>query len=147
LAPRARHNGGMTFRTHLLAFAVSATLGGAALAADLPPASSDSPEADASLYGQSVTLPRQAVACSERIAGYTPRFQKFYDAWMSENATHIANGSKFIHDQARVGGVDADAGMIKLADADLERLRKTSLELLARHCQLMLDSMAPPVAN
>ena len=137
----------MTFRTHRLAFAVSATFGGAALAADLPPASSDSPEADASLYGESVTLPRQALACTERIADYAPRFQKSYDAWKAENAAHIANGSKFIHDQARVGGVDADAGMAKLADADLERLRKTSLELLARHCQLMLESMAPAAAN
>jgi hypothetical protein len=137
----------MTFRTHLLAFVVSAAFGGAALAADPPVASSDSPEADASLYGESVTLPRQAVACSERIADYLPRFQKSYDAWRSANATHIANGSQFIHDQARVGGVDADAGMAKLADADLERLRKTSLEMLVRHCQLMLESMAPPAAN
>ena len=137
----------MTYRTHLLVLAVSATLGGAALAAETPVAQSNSPEADASLYGQSVTLPRQAVACSERLADYLPRFQKFYDAWSKENATAIANGSKFIHDQARVGGVDADAGMAKLADADVERLRKTSLELLARHCQLMLESMAPPATN
>ena len=144
---QARHNGGMTFRTHLLALVASATFGGAAFAAEPPAALSDSPEADASLYGQSVTLPRQAVACAERIADYTPRFQKFYEAWKSENAAHIANGSKFIHDQARVGGVDADAGMAKLADADVERLRKTSLELLARHCQLMLESMAPPAIN
>ena len=40
-----------------------------------------------------------------------------------------------------------DAGMNKLADADSERLRKTSIELLARHCQLMLESMAPPAVN
>jgi hypothetical protein len=137
----------MTFRTHLLALVVSATFGGAALAAETPVAQSNSPEADASLYGQSVTLPRQAVACSERIADYQPRFQKFYDAWAKENAAHIANGSKFIHEQAKVGGVDADAGMAKLADSDVARLRKTSLELLARHCQLMLESMAPPATN
>jgi hypothetical protein len=137
----------MTFRTHFLALVVSATLGGTALAAETPAAQSNSPEADASLYGQSVTLPRQAVACAERIADYQPRFQKFYDAWSKENAAHIANGGKFIHDQAKVGGVDADAGMAKLADADVERLRKTSLELLARHCQLMLESMAPPATN
>ncbi len=137
----------MTFRTHLLALAVSATLGGAAFAAETPVAQSNSPEADASLYGQSVTLPRQATACAERIADYMPRFQKFYDAWKIENAAHIANGGKYIHDQAKVGGVDADAGMSKLADADVERLRKTSLELLARHCQLMLESMAPPATN
>jgi hypothetical protein len=137
----------MTFRTHLLALVVSATLGGTASAAEPPAAQSNSPEADASLYGQSVTLPRQAVACSERIADYLPRFQKFYDAWTKENATHIANGSKFIHEQAKVGGVDADSGMAKLADADVERLRKTSVELLARHCQLMLESMAPPATN
>jgi len=37
--------------------------------------------------------------------------------------------------------------MSKLADADVERLRKTSAELLARHCQLMLDSLAAPAAN
>ena len=134
-------------RTHLLVLAVSATLGGAALAAEPPAASSDSPEADASLYGQSVTLPRQAVACSERVADYMPRFQKFYDAWRTENAAQIAVGNKFIHDQASKGGVDADAGMAKLADADVERLRKTSTELLARHCQLMLESMAPPSTN
>jgi hypothetical protein len=137
----------MTSRIHLLALVVSAILGGTASAAEPPAAQSNSPEADASLYGQSVTLPRQAVACSERIADYMPRFQKFYDAWRTENATHIANGSNFIHDQARAGGVDADAGMSKLADADVERLRKTTVELLARHCQLMLESMAPPAIN
>jgi hypothetical protein len=137
----------MTFRSPLLVLAACATLGGAALAAESPSASSDSPEADASLYGQSVTLPRQAAACSERIADYQPRFQKFYDAWRSENAARIANGGKFIHEQAAKGGVDADAGMAKLADADVERLRKTSVELLARHCQLMLESLAPPATN
>ena len=137
----------MTFRTQLLALVASASLGGVAFAAETPVAQSNSPEADASLYGQSVTLPRQATVCSERIADYAPRFQKFYDAWKSENAAHIANGSQFVHEQARVGGVDADAGMNKLADADAERLRKTSLELLVRHCQLMLYSMAPPATN
>jgi hypothetical protein len=136
----------MTLRIHLLALAVSAMLGGTAFAAEEPVALSNSPEADATLYGQSVTLPRQAVACAERIADYTPRFQKFYDAWSHENAAHIANGGKFIHEQAARGGVDADAGMSKLADADVDRLRKTSVELLARHCQLMLESMAPPAA-
>jgi len=137
----------MTLRTHFLVLAVSATLGGAALAAEPPAAQSDSPEADASLYGQSVTLPRQATACAERIADYMPRFQKFYDVWRSDNAVRIANGGKFIHEQAAKGGVNADDGMAKLADADVERLRKTSLELLTRHCQLILDSLAPPVAN
>jgi hypothetical protein len=137
----------MTLRSTLLVLAVSATLGGAALAAEPPAAQSDSPEADASLYGQSVTLPRQAAACAERIADYMPRFQRFYDAWRSDNAVRIANGGKFIHEQAAKGGVNADDGMAKLADADVERLRKTSLELLARHCQLIIDSLAPPAAN
>jgi hypothetical protein len=137
----------MTFRTTLLAVAALAVFGGAAHAADIPAAVSNSPEADASLYGQSVTLPRQAAVCAERIADYMPRFRKIYDLWLSQNAAQIADGSKFIHDQAKVGGVDADAGMNKLADADSERLRKTSIELLARHCQLMLESMAPPAVN
>lgn len=134
-------------RTHLLVLAVSATLGGAALAAEPPAASSDSPEADASLYGQSVTLPRQAAACSERVADYMPRFQKVYDAWRRENAARIESGGRYIHEQAAKGGVNADEGMARLADADVERLRKTSPELLVRHCQLMLDSLAPPAAN
>jgi hypothetical protein len=90
---------------------------------------------------------RQATVCAERIADYMPRFQKSYDAWRNANAAQIATGDKFIHEQASKGGVDADSGMAKLADADVERLRKTSMELLARHCQLMLESMAPPAAN
>ncbi len=137
----------MTFRLQLLALAVSASLGGAALAAETPVAQSNSPEADASLYGQSLTLPRQAAVCADRIADYMPRFQKFYDAWRAENARQIADGDRFIHEQATKGGVDADAGMAKLVDADVERLRKTSIELLAHHCQLMLESMAPPSVN
>ena len=137
----------MMFRSQLLALAVFATLGGAVLAAETPAAQSNGPEAEASLYGQSLTLPRQAAVCAERIADYMPRFQKFYDAWRAENAVQIANGDKFIHEQASKGGVDADAGMAKLADADVERLRKTSIELLAHHCQLMLESMAPPSVN
>ena len=137
----------MTSRIHFLALAVFATLGGTALAAEEPAAVSDSPETAATLYGQSVSLPRQATACAERIADYMPRFQKFYDAWRAENATQIAAGSKFIHEQAAKGGVDADAGLAKLADADVERLRKTSTELLAHHCQLMIESLAPPATN
>lgn len=134
-------------RIHLLALVVSATLGGSALAADPPAALSNSPEADASLYGESLTLPRQAAVCADRIADYLPRFQHVYDAWRAENAAQIANGGRFIHEQAAKGGVDADAGLAKLADADVERLRRTTLELLAHHCQLMLDSLAPPAAN
>jgi hypothetical protein len=132
----------MTLRTSLLVFAVSAIVGGAALAAEPPAASSDSLETDASLYGQSVTLPRQAGACSERIADYMPRFQKVYDAWRRDNAARIESGGRYIREQAARGGVDADEGMARLADADVERLRKTSLELLVRHCQLMLESLA-----
>lgn len=137
----------MTSRIQLLAAAALALLGGVALAADQPAAQSDSPQTDASLYGESVMLPRQAAVCAERIADYMPRFQRAYDAWHDLNAAHLAAGSKLIHDQARVGGVDADAGMNKLAEADVQRLRKTSIEMLARHCQLMLESMAPPAAN
>ncbi|MEO5687059.1 MAG: hypothetical protein ABIR54_06815 [Burkholderiaceae bacterium] len=137
----------MTSRIHLLAFVAFATLGSAAFAADPPAALSNSPEADAALYGESVMLPRQAAACAERIADYMPRFQHAYDAWHHQNETRIAIGSKVIHDQAKVGGVDADAGMNKLAEADFERLRKTTLEKLANHCQLILESMAPPATN
>jgi hypothetical protein len=133
----------MTSRTHLLVLAMFATLGGAAHAIE-PAARSNSPEADASLYGESVMLPRQAAVCAERIADYAPRFQHAYDAWHAENAAPIERGSKFMHEAAAKGGVDADAGMAKLGDAEVERLRKTTLELLAHHCQLILESMAPP---
>jgi hypothetical protein len=137
----------MKFRSHLLAAAALALLGSAAIAAEQPAAQSNSPETDASLYGESVMLPKQAAVCAERIADFMPRFQHAYDAWHDQNAAHIANGSKVIHDKARAGGVDADASMDKLGEADIERLRKTSLELLARHCQLILESMAPPATN
>lgn len=133
----------MTIRFHLLALAVFAALGGSAHAAD-PVAQSNSPEAAAALYGESLMMPRQAAVCAERIAGYAPRFQRSYDAWHAENAAVIAVGSKVIHDSAAKGGVDADAGMVQLGDREVERLRKTSLEMLARHCQLIMESMAPP---
>ena len=137
----------MKSRYNLLAAAALALLGCASFAAEQPVAQSNSPEADASLYGESVMLPKQAAACSERLADYMPRFQHAYDAWHDLNAEHIANGSKFIHDKAKAGGVDADAGMNELGKADIDRLRKTSIEMLARHCQLILESMAPPSTN
>jgi hypothetical protein len=133
----------MTTRIHSLALAVFATLAASAHA-QAPAATSNSPEADASLYGESVLLPRRAAVCAERIADYSPRFQHAYDAWRAENAARIAIGSKVMHDSAAKGGVDADAGMAKVGDQEVERLRKTTLELLAHHCQLILESMAPP---
>jgi hypothetical protein len=133
----------MTFRTSLLAVAVVAVPAGA----QAPAAQSNSPAADASLYGQSVTLPKQAAVCAEHLPGYLPRFQALYDAWVKENAVQIATGSQVIHEAAAKGGVDADAGMAKLAQADVERLRGITPELLARHCELMLEAMAPPLAN
>ncbi|MEP6504768.1 MAG: hypothetical protein ABJD97_15620 [Betaproteobacteria bacterium] len=133
----------MTTRIHILALAVLATLGSAAHA-QAPAATSNSPEADASLYGQSVVLPRQAAVCAERSPDYAGRFQRAYDAWRAENAQRIAIGSKFVHDSAAKGGVDADAGVLKLGDAEVERLRKTTPELLAKHCALLLETLAPP---
>ena len=132
----------MTTRIHTLALAVLATLAAAAHAQG-PAATSNSPEADASLYGESVLLPRRAAVCAERIADYSPRFQHAYDAWRADNAARIARGSKFMHDSAAKGGVDADAGMAKVGDQEVERLRKTTPELLARHCALLLETLAP----
>jgi hypothetical protein len=43
--------------------------------------------------------------------------------------------------------VNVDDGLAKLADQDVERLRKTSIEKLAKHCDLLLESLAPPAAN
>ena len=137
----------MTFRHSFIAAAALAVASAAALAAETPAAQSNSPEADASLYGESVMLPKQAAVCAERLADYMPRFQRAYDGWRDVNAAQIAEGSKFIHDKARAGGVDADAGMNELGKADIDRLRKTSVEMLAKHCQLILESMAPPAAN
>ena len=134
----------MTTRIHTLALALAvlATLAPAVQAQE-PAATSNSPEADASLYGQSVVLPRQAAVCAERSPDFAPRFQRAFDAWRAENAQRIAVGSKFVHDSAAKGGVDADAGVAKLGDAEVERLRKTTPELLARHCALMLETLAP----
>jgi hypothetical protein len=133
----------MTTRIHSLALAVFATLGAAAHA-QAPAVTSDSPETYASLYGQSVVLPREAAVCAEHAPDYAARFQRAFDGWRAENAQRIAAGSKFVHDSAAKGGVDADAGAVKLGDAEVERLRKTTPELLAKHCQLMLESLAPP---
>jgi hypothetical protein len=139
----------MKVRIPFLAFVVASTLGGSALAVEEPVATSNSPEAEAALYSQSVTLPRQASACAERIADYMPRFQRFYDAWRAENATRIVNGGKFLRQQAASADakLNADDGLAKLADQDVERLRKTSIEKLVKHCDLMLESLAPPAAN
>ncbi len=137
----------MKSRYNLLAAAALVLAGHAAFAAEQPVAQSNSPEADASLYGESVMLPKQAAVCAERLADYMPRFQRAYDGWRDLNAEHIANGSKFVHEKARAGGVDADAGMNELGKADIDRLRKTSVEMLAKHCQLILESMAPPSTN
>ena len=48
-----------------------------------------------------------------------------------------------MHDSALKGGVDADAGVVKLGDAEVQRLRRTTPELLAKHCALMLETLAP----
>lgn len=132
----------MTTRIHTLALAVFATLAASAHA-QAPAAASNSPEADASLYGESVLLPRRAAVCRERIADYAARFQPAYDSWRAENAVRIASGSKVMHESAAKGGVDADAGMAKVGDQEVERLRKTTPELLAHHCQLILETLAP----
>jgi hypothetical protein len=131
-----------TTRMPLLALAILACVGTSPRAQE-PVARSNSLEADASLYGQSVALPRQAAVCGEHLPGYAQRFQPAFEAWRADNAQRIAAGSKFVHDSAARGGVDADAGVAKLGDEDAQRLRKTTPELLERHCRLLLESLAP----
>ncbi len=132
----------MTTRFHPVALAV--LVGAAACAqAQEPVASSNSPQTDASLYGQSVVLPREAAVCAERSPDYAARFQRAFDAWRADNAQRIEAGSRFVHDSAARGGVNADAGAARLGDAEVERLHKTTPELLARHCELILETLAP----
>ena len=54
---------------------------------------------------------------------------------------------RFLEAEGLISPERAPSGYRRYDTADVERLRKTSTELLARHCQLILESLAPPSVN
>ena len=78
---------------HSNTFAFAAAL---CLAACLPECARASPEHDAVLYLDAQVLPKKAVVCSARIAGYTARFEPAFRSWLARNKENVASGEAFL---------------------------------------------------
>src|SRR4051794_5556091 len=70
------------------------------LAAFLTEAAHASPEHDALVYLDAQVLPKKAVACSSRIAGYTARFEPAFRTWLARNKDNVASGEAFLRAEA-----------------------------------------------
>ena len=89
------------------------------LAAFLPQYAQASPEHDALVYLDAQVLPKKAVACSSRLAGYTARFEPAFRTWLARNKDNVASGEAFMR---------AEAERTKVAfEPDIQALRTANV--------------------
>jgi hypothetical protein len=94
---------------------------------------------DAGLYLYSIQLPKQAMACAERIAGYDARFQPAFVRWKAQNAASIANGEAFMRAAATDANRPFEADIARVTQADADLLRRATPEGLAKTCDALLE--------
>jgi hypothetical protein len=130
-----------TPRFHALTAALALALAPlAARAADPTPEQ----QRDAGLFLYSLQLPKQALACAERIPGYDARFQPAFARCKAQNAGTIANGEAFMRAAAKEAGQPFESDLEKASQARADGLRRATPEALAKTCDALLDLVDAP---
>jgi hypothetical protein len=120
---------------HSNTFAFAATL---CLAACLPECARASPEHDAVLYLDAQVLPKKAVACSARIAGYTARFEPAFRSWLARNKDNVASGEAFLRAESERTKVPFEPDIQALGANMAQQWSAAPLLTLHDNCEALL---------
>jgi len=108
------------------------------LAAFLTEAAHASPEHDALVYLDAQVLPKKAVACSSRIAGYTARFEPAFRTWLARNKDNVASGEAFLRAEAERTKVAFEPDIQALGASMAQQWTAAPLATLNDNCEALL---------
>jgi hypothetical protein len=126
---------------HSSTFAFTAAL---SLAALLPGQSLASPEHDALLYLDAQVLPKKAVACSARIAGYTGRFEPAFRTWLARNKERVASGEAFLRAEAERTKIPFEPDIQAVGSSMAQQWTALPMVTLQDNCEALLLQLNEP---
>jgi hypothetical protein len=97
-----------------------------------------SPQGDALLFLDSQVLPRKAAVCSERISGYSTRFDPAFRSWLAANKVHLASGEAFLRADAERTKVPFESDVQAVRDLVSKQWATAPLSVLEENCEAML---------
>jgi len=108
------------------------------LAAFLPQSAHASPEHDALVYLDAQVLPKKAMACSSRIAGYTARFEPAFRTWLARNKDNVASGEAFLRAEAERTKVAFEPDIQAFGASLAQQWTAAPLATLNDNCEALL---------
>jgi pyruvate/2-oxoglutarate dehydrogenase complex dihydrolipoamide acyltransferase (E2) component len=114
------------------------------LAAFLPEHARASPEHDALVYLDAQVLPKKAVACSARIAGYTARFDPAFRTWLSRNKERVAAGEAFLRAEAERTRVPFEPDIQAVGVSMAQQWTALPMVTLQDNCEALLLQLNEP---
>ncbi len=87
------------------------------------------------VYIMSLSLPRAADVCNEKVPGYKARFDKAYPPWRQRNADAIAKGERVVREEAEKLNVNPDLYKSKRVDAPRDAISKMQKERAIEMCE------------
>ena len=104
-------------------------------------AQASSPEHDALLFLDSQVLPRKAVACSARIAGYSAKFEPAFRTWLAIHKDHLASGEAFLRADAEKTKVPFEGDVRAVAATVAQQWSTAPLPVLQENCAELLQQL------
>jgi hypothetical protein len=104
----------------------------------LPENARASPEHDALLYLDAQVLPKKAVVCSARIAGYTARFEPAFRSWLARNKENVASGEAFLRAESERTKVPFEPDIQALGANMAQQWSAAPLLTLHDNCEALL---------
>ncbi len=101
------------------------------------------PEQDALLFLDSQVLPRKAAACSERITGYSARFDPAFRAWLATNKDRLASGEAFLRADAERTRVPFERDIQSVIATISQQWTAAPLSVLQEKCAATLLQLTP----
>ena len=108
------------------------------LAASLPRDARASPEHDALLYLDAQLLPKKATVCSERITGYTARFEPAFRTWLVRKKENVAAGEAFLRAEAERTKVPFEPDVQAVGASIVQQWAAVPLATLQDNCEALL---------
>jgi len=87
------------------------------------------------VYIMSLSLPRAADVCNEKVSGYRARFDKAYPLWRQRNADAITKGEELFREEAKRLNIDPDLYKSKRVDAPRDAISKMQKERAIEMCE------------
>ena len=104
-------------------------------------------ELNATLFLESVAMPKKAKACALRIPGFTSRYEPAFFTWYKSNQQRLAEGEKFLRSDAEKNNIPFQKNIDRVTDIPAQLIEKATQAMLEENCNAMLEKLGASSKN